>query len=321
MSPVELARPHIAAAARLLLISHKRPDGDALGSLLGLGHALRESGKTVTVLNVDGCPAALRFLPGSAAIVHKWNSASPPPDLLITLDTSELNRLGPIHATLPRPVDINVDHHVSNTYFGAINIVQPEYASAAELVLELLDAWGLPLSQPTAVCLLTGILTDTLGFRIPNTGAATLQRAMRLMAAGASLPDLLRQSLHVRSFAAARLWGAGLSRLQLDQEIVYTSLRISDKYAIHYEGNDDGDLINLLSTIEQGKIAVIFVELSPALTKVSWRAVPGVDLVPLAQQFGGGGHPAACGAEVAGTLEEVQTKVIAATQSHLARKV
>ncbi len=230
-----------------------------------------------------------------------------------------MHRLGGVAGALPRPVDINLDHHATNTHFGRINIVAPEYASTAEIVLTLLEPWGLALSPEVAACLLTGLITDTLGFRTANTGPATLEAAMRLTAAGAPLPELLRRGLHSRTFAAARLWGAGLIRMELSDGVLHTSLSLADKQALGYTGNDDADLVNMLTTVEEARVAIIFVEQSPTLTKVSWRATEGVDITPVALNFGGGGHPAASGAEIPGDLAEVQSRVLAATRAHLQR--
>ncbi len=317
MSPSDLdaAAPLFAEASRIALITHKRPDGDALGSLLGLGWALEAAGKQALHLSADGCPASLRFLPGWGKIKKEWDGT---PDLLIALDTAELARLGRLGESLPRPVDLNLDHHVTNSRFGALNLIDPDVSSTAEIVLLGLDPWGLPLTQETATCLLAGLVNDTLGFRTSSTTPATLEAALCLMRAGAPLPEILRRSLHSRSFAAVRLWALGLGRLEREGRLIHTSLSLDDKQAAGYRGRDDADLITVLSTVEDADVAVVLVEQTPELTKVSWRANPGLDVSRVAAGFGGGGHAAAAGAEVAGTLEEVRERVVSATREHLA---
>ena len=300
-------------------MTHERPDGDGLGSMLGLGWAMEAAGKRVDYVDEDGCPANFRFLPGFEKIKSKIPAGAPAGeyDLLIALDTADLHRLGRTGEKLPRPVDINLDHHVTNTHFGRVNLVDLEVASTAEIVLKCLEPWGLELAQETAVCLLAGLLTDTLGFRTSSTTPETLETAAGLMRAGAPLPELLRKSLYSRSYAAARLWGAGLGRLELEGRLIHTSLTLADKQALGYTGRDDADLVNVLTTVEGADVAVIFVEQMSGHTKISWRANPDIDITPVAISFGGGGHAAAAGAEVEGGLQEVRERVLEATKTYL----
>jgi phosphoesterase RecJ-like protein len=130
------------------------------------------------------------------------------------------------------------------------------------------------------------------------------------MEIGTNLPDLYNRALVRRSFEAARYWGVGLSRLEQKGKMVWTSLTLEDRSAVNYPGNDDADLINILSTIEDADIAVIFVEQRGGKVKVSWRGVPGVDVSQVALSFGGGGHSAASGAEITGSLSEIRQRVL-----------
>jgi phosphoesterase RecJ-like protein len=144
-------------------------------------------------------------------------------------------------------------------------------------------------------------------------------RAMRvsadLMDAGAELPDLYRRSLSERSYEAARYWGMGLGKLQREDSLVWATLTTADRKAVEYPGRDDADLINVLSSIKDANVALVFVEQNHNRVKVSWRAQPGFDVSQVALSFGGGGHKAASGAEVEGTLAEVQEKVLKATRA------
>ena len=173
--------------------------------------------------------------------------------------------------------------------------------------------WNFPISPPVAEALLTGLISDTLGFRTSNMTAEALRLAAGLMEIGTDLPELYNRALVRRSYDAARYWGAGLSRLTRQGRLVWTSLTLEDRVSANYPGNDDADLINILSTIEEADIAVIFVEQFGGKIKVSWRAVPGLDVSVVALRFGGGGHAAASGAVISGSLEEVQGLVIPAT--------
>jgi phosphoesterase RecJ-like protein len=137
------------------------------------------------------------------------------------------------------------------------------------------------------------------------------------MDAGADLPRLYTQALAQRSYEAVRFWGAGLQQIQRDDGLVWTTLTMDDRMSVGYGGRDDADLINVLSSIQDAKIALIFVEQQNGSVKVSWRGQPGVDVSKIALRFGGGGHAAAAGAEIRGGLEKVRSTVLQATKSLL----
>lgn len=300
----------ISQARDILLVSHIRPDGDAVGSLLGLGLSLQAAGKRVQMVLNDGVPKGLRFLPGSEQVQKKIQA---PYDLSIVLDCSDLQRTGQVFADEPRP-DINIDHHPTNLHFAHLNLVESHAVATTEILTRYLPQWDLPIPPEAASTLLTGLLTDTLGLRTPNMRPEVLRVAASLMELGANLPDLYFQAMVQREFTAARLWGEGLRRLQRQGNIVWTSLTLEDKRIANYHGNDDADLINVLSSIAQADIALIFVEQSPERVKISWRSRRPFDISQVALSFGGGGHKNAAGAEVSGSLAEVQSAVLHATQ-------
>lgn len=308
-------------STRILIVSHIRPDGDAIGSLLGMGLALEAAGREVEMVLVDGLPNSYRYLPGSEKIV---NIPSDNFDAIVTVDCSELNRTGNALAGISIP-DINIDHHITNENFARINLVNPQAVATAEILAEVLPEMGFQLTQSAAVALLTGLVTDTLGFRTSNMTPQALHRAGDLMEYGVDLPDIFQRTLMQRSFEAVTYWGAGLSRIQHDDGIVWTSLTLADRKASRYPGQDDADLINILSSINGMDVAIIFVEQNGengrGKVKVSWRARPGLDVAQLALTFGGGGHAAASGAEVQGTLLSVQERVLKATRSLLAEPI
>lgn len=303
-------RAALQQARQVLITSHLRPDGDAVGSLLGLGLALQESGKDVQMVLADSVPAAFRHLTGSQTIA---TYALHPYNLTIVVDCADQTRTAGILPPQIQP-DINIDHHVTNDFFARLNYVQPQAASTAEIITSLLPELGFPISRSSAEALLTGILTDTQGFRTPNTTPQTLGLAAQLMQSGANLSELYRRALIQRSFAAARLWGKGLERLQRNGRLVWTTLTLEDRKVIGYNGRDDADLINFLASIEDADVAVIFVEQPDKQVKISWRSQPGFDISPIAVGFGGGGHANASGATLNGTLESVQQQVLASTQ-------
>jgi phosphoesterase RecJ-like protein len=296
-------------AGRILIASHVRPDGDAIGSLLGLGMSLQGIGKEVQMVLADGVPAALRHLPGSAQIVKTPSGVF---DQVVVVDASDLLRVGKALDGNLHP-DVNIDHHITNLNFARLNLVEPQAVATSAILAEHMPEWGLPISPDIASALLTGIISDTLGFRTSNMTPQALRLAANLMEIGTNMPELYNRALVRRSFAATRYWAAGLGRLTRQDRLAWTSLTLADRAAVEYPGNDDADLINILSSIEEIDIAVIFIEQRGGKVKVSWRAVPGVDISQVALSFGGGGHPAAAGAEIAGSLEQVQARVLQAT--------
>jgi phosphoesterase RecJ-like protein len=215
---------------------------------------------------------------------------------------------------LPAP-GVNIDHHITNPGFAELNLVEPEAVATAAILAKYLPDWELVITPPVAGALLTGIVTDTIGFRTSNMNPEALRLSAELMERGASLPDLYHQSLIKRSFPAARYWGEGLHKLQQKNRLVWTSLSLEDREAAGYTGNDDADLVNVLSSIDDADVAVIFVQQRGGEVKVSWRSQAGLDVSQIAIQFGGGGHAAAAGTEIEGTLEEVESQVLKATEA------
>jgi bifunctional oligoribonuclease and PAP phosphatase NrnA len=301
-------REAFSNAKRVLIVSHVRPDGDAIGATLGLGLALHAAGKTVSMVLADGLPRSFRFLKGSSLVHHRGSGEY---DLRVVLDCSDLLRTGGVLAEI-QP-DINIDHHLTNLNFARINLVMPEAVATSAILAEFLPEWGFPIDKDIANALLTGVVSDTIGFRTSNVTAHALRLAANLVENGADLPELYNQALVRRSYEAALYWGQALSRLNRKDRLIWTSLTLEDRLKAGYTGNDDADLINMLSTVDDMDISVIFVEQKEGRVKVSWRAQPGIDVSQVAFQFGGGGHAAASGAEIQGSLEEVQAKVLQAT--------
>lgn len=298
-------------AQKVAIVSHVRPDGDAIGSLLGLGLSLQLAGKEVQMVLVDGVPSSFRHLNGHEKISRQIKGQ---PDLRVVLDCSDLLRTG---LTWETPPDLNIDHHITNLDFARVNLVDPEAVATSEILARSLESWGFPVEKTVAKALLTGIVSDTLGFRTSNTNPSALRLAADLMEKGADLADLYNRALVRRSFEAARFWGIGLDEMQRQDRLVWTTLRMDDRVKVNYPGNDDADLVNFLATIDESDVVVIFVEQKEGNVKVSWRAQPGLDVSKVALQFGGGGHPGAAGAMIAGTLEQVQDQVLRATQALL----
>jgi len=301
-------------AQSILIASHVRPDGDAIGALLALGLALQNAGKTVQMVLQDGVPASFRHLQGHNQVQKEPKGEW---DTFISVDCADFKRLGKPFQSGPKP-DINIDHHITNEKFGKINLIVGEEVATSAILTDCLPLWGLEITQPVAAALLTGIVTDTLGFRISSTTPESLRQAALLMERGADLPDLYSRALVRRTYPAARYWGAGLSSLERSDGLVWGTLTVADRKAAGYSGNDDADLINMISAIDGNKVGMIFVEQSNHHVKISWRALEaGVDVSKIAKHFKGGGHAAAAGADLQGSLSEVEKVALKKTRELL----
>ena len=310
----EAIQSRFVQAKEILIASHVRPDGDAVGSLLGLGLALQQSGRKVQMVLADGVPASFKYLEGAEQVRSTIDGKF---DTFITVDCADFKRVGKPFEAIGQP-DINIDHHVTNEKFGKANLIEGEEVATSAILTNYLPQWGFQITKSIASALLTGIITDTLGFRTSNVTPESMRQAATLMETGVDMPEIYMRGLVRRSYPSARYWGAGLSKLERKNGIVWGTLTLEDRKASGYFGNDDADLINIISAIDGFKIGMIFVEQSDQRVKISWRALEqGIDVSTIAKFFGGGGHAAAAGADVEGTLNEVQMKVLRKTQEAL----
>jgi phosphoesterase RecJ-like protein len=307
-------KERLDAAQNVLIASHVRPDGDAVGSLIGLGLALQNAGKTVQMVLADGVPSNFKYLESSDQVQKEPDGEF---DTFITVDCADLKRIGDVFEAYGSP-DINIDHHKTNQRFAEINLIEGDEVATAAILTNHLPVWGYEITRPIAASLLTGIITDTLGFRTSNMTAEALRQSAALMDTGVDMTEIYMRGLVRRSLPAARYWGAGLSNLQSSDGIVWSTLSLDEREACEYPGNDDADLINMISAIDGHKIGMIFVEQSDNHVKISWRALEnGIDVSPVAYHFGGGGHAAAAGADIPGSLVEVEPMVLKTTKEML----
>ena len=296
----------------ILIASHVRPDADAVGSLLGLGLGLIQAGKKVQMVLEDGADK-FQYLPKSDLISQ---SAQGEVDMVIVVDCSDPTRVGAALDDYDKP-DLVVDHHKTNLEFGTFNVVEPDQVATAAILFDHMPLWGLTITPEVATCLLSGIVGDTIGFRTSNVDAEAMRKSAALMDLGADLPSIYREELIVKPIKAVHYWGYGLSKLEHEDGIVWTSLTLADREKVGYAGNDDADLVNVLSSVKEAEIALIFVEQPHDEVKVSWRARPGLDVSGVAFNFGGGGHAAAAGADISGSLDDVKHRVIIETKELL----
>jgi phosphoesterase RecJ-like protein len=313
----ELTAPIIGAGS-IVAFCHVNPDGDAIGSLLGLGHILAAlpGERTVVLACQDRPPESLFFVPGVDRIVNALPDGFAP-DLVISLDASDPARLGKIFSELAFTAVplVVIDHHITNLHFGNLNYVAPEAASTSQLVLALADALGVALPKEAASPLLVGLVTDTLGFRTSNVTAAELAAAVRLIEAGANLADVSQRTLATRPFKHMRLWGFAFEKARLDGYVLWAEVTKAMREAAGILDEDDGGLVSQLINAAEARVAVVFNELEDGRIEVDFRARPGYDVATVALSLGGGGHPQAAGCTIAGPMAEAQARVLPLAQA------
>ena len=295
---LRLAAEVIAAAATLGAVCHERPDGDALGSMLGFAASARLAGRKVAVAvpPPGTVPQRYRFLP-THLLSHRIDP-SHPPGTLVAFDCAAVDRLGGL-AEIADRVDnlVVVDHHVSNAGFGTLDLIDPRAAATVELVHELILELGWPVDRTVATCLLTGLVTDTGRFQYSNTTGGTHRLAARLVEAGAR-PEQIGQSVYEEEpFGLLPVAGAVLGRARLDTRrgVVWSVLYLDDLRAADLDGEDTDLLIDLVRLPREAGVAMLIRETSAAQVRVSLRSRGKVDVGALAASLGGGGHHNAAG--------------------------
>ena len=306
----------IHQSKHILLASHINADGDAYGSLLGMKLILDALGKRTHTAMHDPVLEEFLDLPG-AVTVRSPREVGADYDLIISLDASSSDRLGDVYhecklAGIPLAV---VDHHITDTYFGTVNWVEPTCAATSQMLAYLADALGVRLSPQLAECLLTGIITDTLCFRTTNTTPAVLEVAMHLQEAGANLAAIVQQTLNRMPYSTLRLWALVLPEAQLEDGVLWAAVRRTQLAAAGMP-SDESKLNSTFATIVEADISAVFTEkigkTGKSAVECSFRAKPGYNVGELALSFGGGGHPAASGCTIVGSLDEVVALVVPA---------
>lgn len=306
-----IATQAVHTAQRILVVTHLAPDGDAIGSLLGLTNALRALGKTVDAAVDDGVPTFLKFVPGTDTVLSRLDSGDW--DLMISVDASDEARSGAVgqYGRAHSKSIIDLDHHATNTMFGDIQLVMTKAASATEVVYHWLVAAGFPLTREVAMPLLTGLVTDTLGFRTSNVTSGTLAIAQKLMEAGASLTEITARTLDTKSFTEVNLWKHVLKSVELTPDGIISGVITQND--LHQAGMNevaDGGLVQFLVRVDEAMIAVVYKETPQGDIEISLRSKPGFDVSKVAFALGGGGHKQASGATIPGPLAEARVRVM-----------
>lgn len=318
---VELIKAH----KKFLLVSHIRPDCDALGSELGMAGVLEALGKDVKIVNGMATPPNLAFIDPTSRIgvigetVQAADLADR--DAILILDTSAWAQLGAMGDVIRAhsAKKMVLDHHMSQDDLGAENFKNTQAEAAGRLVVEAADELGVKLTPEIATPLYAAIATDTGWYRFGSASAYTYRMAARLIEAGASPSKIYNALYEQDTLGRVLLRGVILSRVkaELNGRFVYTHVLKEDFTNTGALPSDTEDVINMALAIAGTQFAVIFVEQQSGGFKLSFRSRCAVDCSKMAEQWGGGGHKAAAGAFLTGTLAEVQPRVLEAVRAAL----
>ena len=315
----------IEEANHLLLVSHRDPDGDAVGSLLALGLALGKLGKKATLYNASPIPAVYRFLPSVERIVRHIKKASTY-DVALILDCGQLSRIGDASETIGKiPVIINIDHHISNTGFGDIQLIDPLACSTAEIIYRLIKAMDVPIDKAIATSIYTGILTDTGSFRFSSTNQAAFAISKEMAELGVEAHNVARHVYGTYSLGRIKLLNLALDSIEISDNGKLSVMTVTGAMLEETgtQAEDVDGLINYARRIEDVKVAALIQEQKNGKTNsnsqcryhVSLRSDGSVDVAAIAGSFGGGGHASAAGFQVETTLTELKSDIITLAQN------
>lgn len=307
---VEQIAVRLRAARRVLLLAHVTPDADALGSALALGLALESLnlGQHIVVSFGDEpmvVSRMLRGLPGMHLLADCRSVAAEPADfdVAVSCDVSTLGRLGANHdAFSAAATTIVIDHHASNSGFGDINYIDHTAAANVVLVLDVIDALGVPLTPSIAEALYAGLITDTGNFKFPATNPQAHDMAARLLAAGLKHDGIARAMYDDEEFQAVQLLGRSLTRAVLDRQavhgagFVWTTVTADDRHALGVGIDAAERVIDTLRITTEAEVSCVFKEDDEGLWRISLRSKGRVDVGAVASVLGGGGHKFAAGA-------------------------
>ncbi|MEW6366511.1 MAG: bifunctional oligoribonuclease/PAP phosphatase NrnA [Acidobacteriota bacterium] len=303
--------------SRFMLTSHRRPDGDSIGSELAIAFTLEQLGKEAVIRNRDPHPSAYRRIPGVDRILVGDCPEGEVFDAVFVIECTEVERPGLSH--LDRYFLINIDHHSKNRMFANLNWVDTAACAVGEMIYRLVRHLGVRLTPEIATALYVSISTDTGFFHFSNTNARTFEVCAELAKAGAD-PAYVADALtdHNRP-GQIQLLGRCLSRLELhwDLRAATIALFLSDLAEIEVTEGDTENIINYPRSIDGIDVAVFYKEIAPGDFRVGFRSKTDFDVAALAAEFGGGGHAQASGCSVSGSYEEVRRKVLGALRKRL----
>ena len=309
----------INKSSKIAVTSHVQPDGDNVGSSLALCLALKKQGKETTFVIDDNIPEVYRYLKGAREVERLFSFEDLDYDLVIAMDCGDLERLGKVKQLAEKTRLINIDHHISNTKFAEINLVEENASATAEITYKLIKSMGIFIDKDIAECIYTGIVTDTGMFQYSNTSEETHSIAAELIIAGVSPSDIFKKVYQNSPKEKVLLMKEALKSLEFFNDDMVTCISISKSQIdnIAKEDLDTEGIVNLARDIEGVEVAVFFKERESNIVKASLRSKSYVDVCIIAKDFGGGGHIRAAGCTISGSLEQAKQQILQAIQKQI----
>lgn len=306
----------INKAKNIVILTHENPDGDAIGSSLAMYNALKQIGKDVDAI-IPEYPKTFDFLPNSKEILKEGKNYNY--DLAIALDCGDIKRLNGFAKYFEDAnVKISIDHHSSNTMFADYNFVNPTSPACAQILVIVLEALGIEIDKNIGTCLLTGIITDTGGFKYQGVTAETFEFVAGLLNRGVNVSSVYKKVLQVLSKPRFELTRIAMNRLEFieDGKITFTYLNKEDEEKVGAGNNDYDGIVEMGRDVEGVEISIFLRETDDGY-KISLRSNEYVNVADICLMFGGGGHVRAAGGNINLTFEQAKTKVIEECKKHL----
>ena len=316
MSTLDNILEEINKADSIVILTHESPDGDAVGSGLALYNALKLYGKNPDII-IPEFPRTFNFLPGASEI--KKESDIEKYDLAISVDCATIKMLNGFSKYFENAsVRISIDHHSTNTMFGDINFVNPDAPACSEILIFILEHFGIEITQDVGTCLLTGIITDTGGFKYSGVTSETFEFVAGLLKKGINVSKTYRQVLQIKTKSSFELHRIANNRLEFleDGKIAFTYITLEDEKSVNAENGDHEGIVETGRDIEGVEVS-IFLHETEAGYKISMRSNDYVNVSDACLVFGGGGHPRAAGAKMQGTLEQIKEKLLYQVKAQL----
>ncbi len=300
----------INKAENIVILTHETPDGDAIGSSLAMYNALKQIGKDVDVI-IPEYPRTFNFLPGAESILAEGKRAKY--DLAISVDCGAIDRLnGWSNYFEDANVSVNIDHHTKNSMFGDFNYVDPTSPACSQILIIVLEALKIKITKEIGTCLLTGIITDTGGFKYQGVTSETFQFVAWLLQSGINVSEIYKNALQIKTRANFELAKIAMNRMEFleNNKIAFTYITKQDEEVVNAEPGDHEGIVEIGRDIEGVEVSVFLRQREDKTFKVSLRSNNYVNVSDIAILFGGGGHVKAAGCKISGTPEQIKNSLV-----------
>ena len=309
MSTLDNILEEINKAESIVILTHENPDGDAIGSGLALYNSLIDMGKNPDII-IPEYSRTFEFLPGTDKI--KKESDIEKYDLAISVDCATIKMLNGFAKYFENAkVKISIDHHSSNTMFGDLNYVSPDAPACAQILLVILEYFKIEITKEIGTCILTGIITDTGGFKYSSVNSETFEFAAWLLNKGVNVSKIYRRVLQIKTRANFELNRIATNRLEFfeDGKIAFTYITKEDEVSVNAENGDHEGIVETGRDIEGVEVSIFIRETDKGL-KISMRSNDYVNVSDVCLLLGGGGHVHAAGASFNGTIDQAKEKIL-----------